>query len=227
MSTGFLTKDEERALIAQAQNGDVAARNTLIERNLGLIYQWAKHCAERYRLHGCELFGEAVLTYMKCIENFNPSYGLRLSTIAVLSIQRRLWKESFELRGPILVPYISRKGAKTLTEETQECRRSARRAQSLHYEQDADGTTLSTTLAFREEEKKSEEIKYPHWQVVAAAVAKLPERQRKIIELRLQGGTLEDVGQVEGVSRERIRQIEAKAVQRLRDYLGVKIELGV
>jgi RNA polymerase primary sigma factor len=62
----------------------------------------------------------------------------------------------------------------------------------------------------------------------------LNDRERKVLEMRFglkdgQGRTLEEVGQAFGVTRERIRQIEAKALRKLRhpirsrklrDYLG-------
>ena len=62
----------------------------------------------------------------------------------------------------------------------------------------------------------------------------LSERERKVLEMRFglsdgQGRTLEEVGVAFGVTRERIRQIEAKALRKLRhpirsrklrDYLG-------
>ncbi len=62
----------------------------------------------------------------------------------------------------------------------------------------------------------------------------LSERERKVLEMRFglsdgQGRTLEEVGSAFGVTRERIRQIEAKALRKLRhpirsrklrDYLG-------
>jgi RNA polymerase primary sigma factor len=62
----------------------------------------------------------------------------------------------------------------------------------------------------------------------------LSERERKVLEMRFglndgQGRTLEEVGYEFGVTRERIRQIEAKALRKLRhpirsrklrDYLG-------
>ena len=56
---------------------------------------------------------------------------------------------------------------------------------------------------------------------IAEALGKLSERERKIIELRfgLADGkfrTLEEVGREFGITRERIRQIEAKALRKLR-----------
>jgi RNA polymerase primary sigma factor len=58
---------------------------------------------------------------------------------------------------------------------------------------------------------------------------KLPERERKIIQLRygLRDGryrTLEEVGLEFGITRERIRQIEAVALRKLRHpHLGKKL----
>ncbi len=54
-------------------------------------------------------------------------------------------------------------------------------------------------------------------------LSELPEKERKIIEMRngLQDGiyhTLEDVGKEFGVTRERIRQIEAKALEKMRTH---------
>ena len=56
---------------------------------------------------------------------------------------------------------------------------------------------------------------------IAEALGKLTERERKIIQLRfgLEDGkfrTLEEVGREFGITRERIRQIEAKALRKLR-----------
>ncbi|HWH15088.1 MAG TPA: sigma factor-like helix-turn-helix DNA-binding protein, partial [Miltoncostaeaceae bacterium] len=53
----------------------------------------------------------------------------------------------------------------------------------------------------------------------------LSERERKVLELRfgLRGEeprTLEEVGQRFGVTRERIRQIEAKTLIKLQNYAG-------
>ena len=57
---------------------------------------------------------------------------------------------------------------------------------------------------------------------VTEALAGLTPREQRILRMRFGIGgagdhTLEEVGQVFGVTRERIRQIEAKALEKLRD----------
>ncbi|KAA9009707.1 sigma-70 family RNA polymerase sigma factor [Histidinibacterium aquaticum] len=56
--------------------------------------------------------------------------------------------------------------------------------------------------------------------IVADALAELPERQADVIRMRFGIGrasdmTLEEIGQIYGVTRERIRQIEAKGLEKL------------
>ena len=63
--------------------------------------------------------------------------------------------------------------------------------------------------------------------VIESELNQLPERERKIVILRfgLEDGepkTLEEVGKVIGVTRERIRQIEAKALKKLRKSSKLK-----
>ncbi|MDA2936627.1 sigma-70 family RNA polymerase sigma factor, partial [Patescibacteria group bacterium AH-259-L05] len=58
-------------------------------------------------------------------------------------------------------------------------------------------------------------------------ISDLSPREQKILEIRfgLTDGvahTLEEVGQVFGVTRERIRQIEARALDRIRDIKGIE-----
>ncbi|HPA25436.1 MAG TPA: sigma-70 family RNA polymerase sigma factor [bacterium] len=58
-------------------------------------------------------------------------------------------------------------------------------------------------------------------------IFELTPREQKILEMRfgLEDGvfhTLEEVGQEFGVTRERIRQIEAKALERIKDHVGMR-----
>jgi RNA polymerase primary sigma factor len=59
-------------------------------------------------------------------------------------------------------------------------------------------------------------------QAVNNALAELSERERRVVRLRFglddgQMHTLEEVGKAFGVTRERIRQIEAKTLAKLRN----------
>jgi DNA-directed RNA polymerase sigma subunit (sigma70/sigma32) len=65
--------------------------------------------------------------------------------------------------------------------------------------------------------RKVDELK--NWSPDGVVEHKLTSREkmRKIIELRyLEGMTLEQVGEILGVTRERVRQLEAKALRILR-----------
>ena len=62
---------------------------------------------------------------------------------------------------------------------------------------------------------------------LASAVGKLSEREREIVKARRlsdEPETLENLSLVYGVSRERIRQIEGRAIQKLKSYLIGEVE---
>ena len=57
------------------------------------------------------------------------------------------------------------------------------------------------------------------WNPLAAALKHLPPRERTIINqrrLRENGATLEELGRALGVSKERVRQIQNRALEKLR-----------
>ena len=73
-----------------------------------------------------------------------------------------------------------------------------------------------------EEQLASEEEGRNERTEIKAAVAVLPEREREIIERRHlipEPETLQAVGDRLGISRERVRQLEVRALRRMREYL--------
>ena len=62
------------------------------------------------------------------------------------------------------------------------------------------------------------------WKKVQEAIREaLDDRQRRVLLGRyLEGRTLVDIGLQEGITREWVRQIERKAVQKLKKYLALK-----
>jgi RNA polymerase sigma-32 factor len=62
-------------------------------------------------------------------------------------------------------------------------------------------------------------------QIVAEALRSLPGREARIVterHLREEPRTLRDLGRELGISRERVRQLEARALERIRDVVGTR-----
>ena len=56
-----------------------------------------------------------------------------------------------------------------------------------------------------------------------ALLARLPERLRQVVELRLAGLSDREIAQVIGIGHDAVRQAQSRAVIRLRDLLGVTV----
>lgn len=74
--------EETFALIKQSHEGDKDARNTLVERNLGLVWSIVRRFSGRG--HEIEdLFQIGCIGLMKAIDKFDVSYDVKFSTYAV------------------------------------------------------------------------------------------------------------------------------------------------
>ena len=100
LSTGSfpkpLTDEEERHYLALAAQGDLEARNILIERNLRLV----AHIMKKYYAQSADqedLISIGTIGLIKGITTFDPSKGARLATYAARCVenailsQMRLW----------------------------------------------------------------------------------------------------------------------------------------
>ena len=87
---------------------------------------------------------------------------------------------------------------------------------------DEDDSTLSDLIEDSNAVSPEDAASLPSWKEAASeSLATLPERERRVLELRFGFGnhrthTLEEVGQEFGLTRERIRQIQSGALKRLR-----------
>ncbi len=93
------------------------------------------------------------------------------------------------------------------------------------------GTTLLDTMAStdptQEDVFAEHELEHERGQAVAAALACLDDRERTIVERRLMAAaedelSLAERGRMMGVSRERVRQLEARAKEKLRRHITRK-----
>lgn len=223
----FLTKSEEAALIREAQRKDVgigptveaasrlAARNTLVERNIRLIWDEAIRFAKRRGCHcSKEFLGTACEAYLKAIAKFDLSRGFRLSTYAIRSIRHTLIREYQDNRYILRVPSTAQNGKGT--PHLQELARLAMfGGRSLHDSAGDGHGTFGDMIPNREPQGSS----MPGLALVLEYAERLPERWEFIVKRRIDGATLDVIGKELSVTKERVRQLETAAINKLREWL--------
>lgn len=104
--TPLLTADEEQHTATLARQGDFAARQRMIERNLRLVVSIAKHYIGR-GLPMSDLIEEGNLGLMHATAKFEPERGFRFSTYASWwirqSIERSIMHQARLIRLPVHV----------------------------------------------------------------------------------------------------------------------------
>jgi RNA polymerase nonessential primary-like sigma factor len=102
----LLTPDEERRLARLVVQGDFSARQKMIEHNLRLVVNIAKHYINR-GMALLDLIEEGNIGLMHALEKFDPERGFRFSTYATWwirqSIERSIMNQSRTIRLPVHV----------------------------------------------------------------------------------------------------------------------------
>ena len=105
-NNALLTPDEERALARRVVQGDFEARQRMIEHNLRLVVNIAKHYINR-GMALLDLIEEGNIGLMHALEKFDPERGFRFSTYATWwirqSIERAIMNQSRTIRLPVHV----------------------------------------------------------------------------------------------------------------------------
>lgn len=102
LSTGSfpkpLTEEEERRYLTLAAQGDMEARNVLVERNLRLV----AHIMKKYYAQTADqedLISIGTIGLIKGITTFDPTKGARLATYAARCVENAILSPVRLLRG--------------------------------------------------------------------------------------------------------------------------------
>ena len=244
----LLTADQEVCLAKRVERGDVAAKTQMIEANLRLVVSIAKPHIGR-GLSFLDLIQEGSLGLIRAVEKFDYRRGFKFSTYATWwirqAVSRAIVDKARTIRIPIhmverlnKVVHIQRQLVQQLGREprpdeiaeeleltTEQVREILRMAQFPVSLEKPIGEKEDARLADLVEDELAESpldatAVSLRREGIDDALAALPERQRRVIELRfgLHGGhprTLDEVGRTLGVTRERIRQIEHTTLKTL------------
>ena len=259
----LISVEEEVELAGRIRNGDMAARERLVNANLRFVVSVAK----QYQNQGLslpDLINEGNVGLIKAAEKFDETRGFKFISYAVWWIRQSVLQALAEQARIVRLPlnqvgslnkiqkaysrfeqeFERRPSAEELAEELDmpiDKIAEVLRMQGRHVSMDApfvDGEDNSLIDVMENQDSPRADrglINESLTQEIDRALATLSEREQRIIRKffgvgsGVQEKTLEEIGEEEGLTRERVRQIKEKALHNLaqnsrskvlRTYLG-------
>lgn len=203
-----VSREEEKKLVKLAKQGDILAKNKLLESNLRFVFNIAKN----YR--GCgisinELISEGNMGLIKAIDKFDEEKDVKFISYAVWWIRQGIQT------------YIKTKGCgRSVTTVDEDSIKENITEQDILDEED-EVVNKSDTMLSNEEDEFNREVQINQDAIVSKLLSSLGPREKIIIEkyYGLNGNkskNLEEIGEELNLSKERVRQIKMTCFKTLR-----------
>jgi len=194
-----LSSKKESELLEKSKNGNIEARNILIEHNLRLV----AHIVKKYYTANCDqddLISIGTIGLIKAITTFKANKGIRLATYAARCIENEILMYFRNLKKSSQDIYISDP-----------------------IDTDKDGNALTLIDIISDDYDLSEEVdtKIKLEKLKVLLSGSLTEREKKILEMRygLNGQkelTQRDIAKKLGISRSYVSRIETATLEKLK-----------
>jgi RNA polymerase primary sigma factor len=248
--TSLLSPEQELAVARRVQQGDEAAMQELVTRNLRFVISVAKKYQNR-GLALTDLIGEGNLGLLTAARKFDPDHGVKFISYAVWWIRQAILAAIARHGRTVRVPLNRTADLSRVIRASESLRQQLGReptaeevagvvglsvdiVQSLAalntaevrldapIAADGDRATLERFLVDGQGGVEDEAMDQFLADEIDTALATLAPRDARVLRLYfgLGGGrehTLEEIGQIFGITRERVRQLRDRALKRLRE----------
>ena len=235
----MLDHDTTIALIKRAQSGDDGAKEELVKENIPLV----KSVVKRFNGRGeyDDLMQLGAIGFIKAIQNFDETYGVRFSTYAVPMISGEIkrflrddgavkvsrWAKTLAQKINVFIDEKLKSGEKEPTVD-EIAQNFGVEAEQVVFAMDTGHYLLSLSSTVGDDDVMLEDKivgdRSPDEDLdkimLKDCIEDLPEREKKVIILRyFRDKTQSEIAAELGVSQVQVSRIECKVLQKLKEKL--------